>query len=263
MKQHSTHLQTFYNQQADKFSGTRKRPRPEFDHIAEHILQYIETIQPKTITIVELGCWDGRLYSFLWTIVDEYNNKNNTSTTLQYTWVDFAEGLLAIARTNNPDATFVRQDMLEYLYSLPQESVDIFVSVASIQHLPLAEQRSQLFANIYRTLTRQGMHISINRCSSKRFQKKFAWPLMRAKIKRLISLWIYERNTLFVPFVSWSKTYQRLYHIFDGQELEKYSRMHGFVIKLLTYITKEWKKNLTPTDARNSFLVQVKQIEKE
>ena len=39
----SNKLQDFYNQQATKFSGTRKKHRPEFDLILEQINNYIST----------------------------------------------------------------------------------------------------------------------------------------------------------------------------------------------------------------------------
>lgn len=56
-------LQTFYDNQAEKFSGTRKRHWPEFDHIIEYIKKSFPT--KKQLRILELGCGDGRLLGVL------------------------------------------------------------------------------------------------------------------------------------------------------------------------------------------------------
>ncbi len=52
MHKQTKKLQQFYDHQAEKFSGTRKRHRPEFDHIIEYIKQTFPT--NKQLRILEL-----------------------------------------------------------------------------------------------------------------------------------------------------------------------------------------------------------------
>ena len=63
MHKQTKNLQKFYDNQAEKFSGTRKRHWPEFDHILSHIKKSFPT--QKTLRVLELGCGDGRLLSVL------------------------------------------------------------------------------------------------------------------------------------------------------------------------------------------------------
>jgi trans-aconitate methyltransferase len=58
-QQLASDLQQFYDQQASKFHHTRKRHWPEFDHILAALPS------DKQLDVVELGCGDGRLYTYL------------------------------------------------------------------------------------------------------------------------------------------------------------------------------------------------------
>ena len=58
---HTQNLADFYTQSAHKWHHTRRRDWPEFAHIA----QYINTIDQDHLTVLEVGCGDGRLYSYL------------------------------------------------------------------------------------------------------------------------------------------------------------------------------------------------------
>ena len=61
MHPHTRNLADFYTQSAHKWHHTRRRPRPEFDHIAD----YINKLQQDNLTVIEVGCGDGRLYGYL------------------------------------------------------------------------------------------------------------------------------------------------------------------------------------------------------
>ena len=45
-------LQQFYDAQAEKFVATRKKPRPEF----EHILALFPKVTDKPLKVLEIGC---------------------------------------------------------------------------------------------------------------------------------------------------------------------------------------------------------------
>lgn len=61
MHQHTKDLAEFYTQSATKRHHTRRRHRPEFDHI----VLYINQLEQDYLTVIELGCGDGRLYAYL------------------------------------------------------------------------------------------------------------------------------------------------------------------------------------------------------
>jgi len=58
-------LSEFYTESSVKRNGTRKRPRPEFEYIRKEIEEYIHNKQYNPITILELGCGDGRFAEYI------------------------------------------------------------------------------------------------------------------------------------------------------------------------------------------------------
>lgn len=151
-------LAHFYSSQSEKRSNTRKKDRPEFDHMLQDVSSYIqETVvsdeakkskkKTKKIHIVELGCGDGRFADYL---------DNNLDVPFSYVGIDCAKGLIDIAKKRNykNDVEFFIGDMVQYLLSLEQESVDIIISIASIQHLHKS-LRQHYRNNAYRVLTYQ------------------------------------------------------------------------------------------------------------
>jgi 2-polyprenyl-3-methyl-5-hydroxy-6-metoxy-1,4-benzoquinol methylase len=63
MHKTTKNLQKFYDTEAEKFSGTRKRNRPEFAYIRDMIKEVFP--HRKSLRILELGCGDGRLLDYL------------------------------------------------------------------------------------------------------------------------------------------------------------------------------------------------------
>ncbi len=52
-------LASYYDLEAEKFHGTRKRHRPEFDVLADEIKKRFP--KKKKLKVLELGCGSGRL----------------------------------------------------------------------------------------------------------------------------------------------------------------------------------------------------------
>jgi ubiquinone/menaquinone biosynthesis C-methylase UbiE len=103
MHKQTKNLQTFYDNQAEKFSGTRKRHWPEFDHIVSYIKKSFPNNKP--LRVLELGCGDGRLLSVL---------QEALGGAISYTGVDISYNLLDIANKNHPDARWVHKDMVSF-----------------------------------------------------------------------------------------------------------------------------------------------------
>jgi len=76
---HTQDLANFYTQSAHKRHHTRRRDWPEFAYIAA----YINTVDQSHLTILELGCGDGRLYAYL--------VEHCPSKTFHYTGVDVSQ----------------------------------------------------------------------------------------------------------------------------------------------------------------------------
>lgn len=98
-------LQDFYNKEATYWHTTRKKYRPEVDHICLYIDKQLASTH-KVFSIVELGCGDGRLYGIL---NDRYGDR------ISYIGVDQAEKLLAFAEKSYKEARRVCADMESYV----------------------------------------------------------------------------------------------------------------------------------------------------
>lgn len=211
-------LQQFYNQNAEHFSQTRKKHWPEFDYIIEKINAY----PWKKIVIRELGCGDGRFYNYL---------IKNCSKQMNYTGIDIADKLLDIAKKNNPKATFVHADMVDYIQKWKQESVDIIVSIASFQHIPTVWQRMLLLKNIYRLLTYEWEYIMTNRTLSERFIKRYRKALCISLIKTACTLGQHVWKDMFIPRQNKGKKQRRYYHMYSEKECDNLGKQSWFIFK--------------------------------
>ncbi len=237
-------LQFIYNKHAKHFSQTRKKRRPEIDHI----IDYINTIQKKTINILELGCWDGRLYKFLQT---------RTKKNIHYTGIDIADKLLEIAKKNNPEWRFIHADMIDEITKNKQESVDIIISIASFHHIPTHKDRLFILKNAYRILQYEWTIIMTNRALSHRFIKKYRKSLGHAILQNLLSLG--QRSWRDV-YITRNKQWKRYYHIFNKNYLESLVKQSWFTIRAHHYITAKWWESNTNKNARNIFTIGKKTI---
>lgn len=218
MHQTTKDLQAFYDSQAEKFSGTRQRDWPEFSYILEEIEKTITRIEQSTrnnthittiptdkyktiadtqqhrpIRILELGCGDGRFLGYL-------QDNLSTAREIEYTGVDISLNLLTIANNNHPHARRVHQDMVSFLKTVPAESFDVIIGIASFHHLPTKQERDTTLGFIYYALQYEGALIMTNWCYSDWFKEKFKKPIQKALLKSLYTLGKSSKNDIMVPW---------------------------------------------------------------
>ncbi|MFA7284426.1 MAG: class I SAM-dependent methyltransferase [Candidatus Absconditabacterales bacterium] len=285
-------LAHFYTNQAQKRTDTRKKHRPEFDHILSDIqnsvvAQAIKTSKSK-LRIVELGCGDGRFADYL---------DQHLHIPFSYVGVDCAKGLISIAqeREYKHDVSFLVGDMTGYLESLTQESVDIIISIASIQHLHKSA-RQACRNNAYRVLKYEGLHITTNRSYSRWMLHKHRDMMIIGFILQLLNGKTFGRHDYMIPFktpigkeeynirnqpvivsvakqskqhdiaTSQEKTKQgihtsyRFYHIYLLGELITRARTAGFVVQTATYVSAEGILIDNRKNSRNTYIVAVKDV---
>lgn len=270
-------LADFYSGSATKWESTRKKPWPEFDLIWREIESYIawliltpfpspsergdavewlifgwQTRSGKKIVIVELGCGDGRFAQYL----DERFDGN-----LIYMWFDCSVGLVGIAQAKeyNNDVQFTVWDMTHYLRFLDQQSVDIIISIASIQHLHRS-QRRDLRDQAYRVLQFEGLHISINRSYSKRMLAKHRSSLLSWIALQFLNHRTFGRSDYMISFKEKSKISYRYYHLYLLGSLVNYAHVAWFHVKRAQYVSGEWQLSDSWDTSRNTFIVAQKVI---
>lgn len=249
-----TELKTFYNKEAQKYTNTRHKNRAE----ADLILKEIANIEKKNIKILELGCGWGR---FLDHICKLKNNRIN------YTWVDLSENLIKIIENEfnkknikNIKAEFICDDMTNYISKAKQESFDLIVCIASFQHIPSYKERLFLVKNFYRILNYWWKVIMTNRSFSLRFIKKYYKNIIDWFVKNLFRHWKFNIKDIEIPWKSRWTIYKRYYHIFTINELSNISKLSGFIIKKLCYITNKWQESNKIKEANNSIIIMNKDI---
>lgn len=244
-------LRRCYDEQATHFVETRKRPWPEFVYLKEHVEKYLQTKQ--SVSIAELWCGGGRLYTELSSLLPSWSS---------YTGIDFARGMIKQAKKTAPLAERKVADMVTYVHKQPQESIDLLLWIASIQHIKGKKQRALFFADAYRALHRWGMMILTNRAYSDRFLKKY-----RRQIATMLPTVLLDhelvRNDVLIPRKDHKDPTQyhaRYYHIFTLYELQQLARHAGFVIRECKYVAQDGSLTDDRRNARNSFLVLQKEV---
>ncbi len=241
-------LANFYTQSAYKRHHTRRRDWPEFNHIAS----YINMIDLDYLTVLEVGCGDGRLYKYL---VEHCPNK-----TLRYVWVDVSQWLIDLANEHYSDATRVCDEMNNYLELIPQQSCDIVIAIASIQHLPTRKDQSLFFHEAYRILNYDGSLIMTNWSLSQWFIKRYWRPLLMSISKSIATLWYSDWRDVMVPFTDDNSTSYRFYHIFSKRRLTNLLRLAGFAIVKAIYSTSWWWLTHDWKISRNHYHIARKQV---
>lgn len=124
-----TTLEQDYDRIADHFSQTRHQPWPEFSVLAD-ILQAGNSL-------VDVGCGNGRLAEFVKKIKG-----------IEYTGTDLSQGLLAHAKTEYPEYSFVHGSMLDLPFSA--DTFDVVTSIAALQHVPSKTYQVKALREMYR-----------------------------------------------------------------------------------------------------------------
>jgi len=244
-------LKLFYNSQAEKYSNTRKKYRPDSDIIIEEIRKYWK----KTISILEFGCGSWRLIAYLQWI---------KWIKIKYTGIDTSDKLLNFAekeiKKNKTDYKLINDDIVNYVKEFGQETFDFIIGTSSFQHIPTAKERFFLMKNFYRILKYNWKVIIINRSFSRWFIRKYINELSKWVIRFLISFWKKDRKDLFIPRKANDKVYPRFYHIYTIPELENLSSVSWLVVDKLWYLDQQWKIINKRQNAKSSILIWGKSI---
>lgn len=247
MMSYSESLAAFYNAEAKKYHQTRKKYWSE----GKLLLETLEKYDNNHLNILELGCGGGRLITLL---------ENEDIGKFSYTGVDISQGLLEHAQQEHPQQRFVCAHMLDFLTTVPQESVDIIFACASFQHLKYQEERIAVMKNAYRALKYGGMLIFTNRAFSKWFLKTHRPIFLRSAFLSLFNFGRSNWRDVFIPRKTKEGSYQRYYHLFSLDELKKLAELSGFSVEELVYLDQKAQKTLHWEGAKNSFLVARKKV---
>lgn len=247
----SFQLKSFYNQEAKKYSQTRKKHRSD----ANIILEEIKNKEQKKINILEIWCWSWRFLQHLNTI----NEKD-----IQYTWVDISENLIDEAKKiktkQNISTKFICKNMVNYLWECKQETFDIVVWIASFQHLTSKKQRFLATKYMYRCLKYNWLLIMTNRSFSLRMLKTHRKTLIKSLINKIYNRKNNERNNLLIPRKTNKIIHKRFYHIFTKEELKNIIKQSGFIINKLCYLSKEWIETKNRKESNNTLVIAKKSI---
>jgi len=260
-KDPSQNLIDCYSDQAEHFWNTREKARPEFTYI----MQAVELFQSdnlatrwwlKECTVLDLGCGTGRVYSFL---------KANELLNISYRWIDIAPWMIKHAKKSYPQANRFVDDMMNYVQNLEQESVDIIIGVASVQHLMSPKQRKLFFSHAYKALRRWWIFLMTNWSYSLRFLQRYWWQQIVAGVRSLLSS-SWHRNDLTIPrkdpdYKKNRKIFHRHYHMFTLYELQQLARLWWFVVAQAGYVLQDG--SLVDTGrkkARNTWMLMEKAV---
>ena len=158
-------------------------------------------------TVLDLGCGNGRLYSFLKTKKINYCGMDNNAT------------LLKIAQKNHPDARFLRGDQLHI--PLAEMSCDQIWNIAAFHHLPTHTVQKKALREMNRVLKKNGRLMLT------------VWNLWQKKYRPYIT----KNGDAFIPF----GPVNRYYYAFRLGELRKLLASTGFKI-IDSFCTRRGKK---------------------
>lgn len=195
-----------YDAIAGQFSGTRSYL---WDDLA-----FVEPYVEKGMTILDLGCGNGRVYQLA--------HKKQA----EYIGIDQSEGLIALAREKSPEARFMVSEMTEL--PLESDSVDLMLAIASFHHLPSTEEREKCLREIHRVLKSDGRAIFLN------------WNLAGEFVQRKIAEGSYTTLNEQDVIIPWrdgtKKNYgDRYYHGFSESELNELFVKTGFTLEKQHY----------------------------
>ncbi len=239
----NNNLKKVYNTVAKKYYHSRKKYWSDWPVV----LKEIKSCWKKEISILEFWCGWWRCIKFL--------NENLKWIKINYTWVDISNKLLWFAKKDNPQNTFVCDDILKYISTTKQESFDFIIWIASFQHIKKNKQRLFLMKNFYKSLKYWWKLIMTNRSYSKRFIKKYKKSIFLSILKTIYTLWIYNSRDLYIPRSTETKKLYRFYHMFSKKELFGLCRDSWFSIQKLSYLDKKWQETSNWKLSNNTILI--------
>ena len=188
-----------YNKICEGFSSSRKHAWYEFD-IYKEMLKDGDRV-------LDLGCGNGRLYSYL----DDLD--------IKYVGVDVSDELLKQAKKIHKKANFKSGSFNKIPYKKPY--FDKIFCVASFHHIPSREYRLKALKEIKRVLKKDGV-VAIS-----------VWNLWQKKYRRYVleSLFRLNKYDFGDTFIPWSDSgVKRYYHAFTLFEMRGLLRDAGFFV---------------------------------
>lgn len=209
-------LRKNYEKISRDFSKTRSGFWPEFE--------YFEKLTENGDRVLDLGCGNGRLFEFL-------NDKK-----IFYLGVDFSSRLIQEAKNKYEKfgAYFRVGNILDFH---SRQKFDICFLVATLHHIPSAEKREKLLANIYDVLENEGKLVVL---VWNLWQKKYFFRSFNYSLKSLFSK-DFDWGDIDMPFGS--QKIPRYYHAFSRKELLKLLQKSGFEIFDIFYSLDKKKTN--------------------
>lgn len=243
-----------YSLHAEHFHHTRKKWRPEVDHLIDSMQRWRNETDNKGFLLADLWCGSGRLAPIL----------AKKFPSMSYVGIDSAEWMIALAQQEFSHFSFEHGSMNEWLRHQDQELYDCVVALASVQHLQGRENHVLMAHSLYRALQRWGRAYLINRSFSERFIKKYWKNMAQAMVHSIVKSWR-SWNDLIIPwkdkkFEKNSIQFDRLYHMFTLHELRNLCEKAGFVVKECCFIGQDGVKTNDWRKARNSFVVVEKAV---
>jgi SAM-dependent methyltransferase len=111
----------------------------------ENLLNWIRERDLKVETALDLACGTGVLCRVL------------RDGGIQTSGADLSEGMIAVARAENPDIPFAVADMVTYR---PKKCVDLITCTGdSLNHIPALEDVQKIFGNVHHSLNSGGFFI--------------------------------------------------------------------------------------------------------
>lgn len=131
--------QRFYSALAQPFARSRAAPQPGFARLSAFWPQPCRRV-------LDVGCGEGRFGRFL-----AAHGLNG-----EYVGVDFSAELLAIARQGLPHGVFHQRDLLDPACLADLGQFDAVACLATLQHIPGADNRQRLMRSLAERLTPTG-----------------------------------------------------------------------------------------------------------
>jgi ubiquinone/menaquinone biosynthesis C-methylase UbiE len=198
-----------YNRIAEYFSSTRS-------FLWEELIPLTEYIKPGD-NVLDLGCGNGRLYSFL------------KKRGIKYTGIDSSERMIEIAKEKNQegDPKFEVVEALDLPFS--ENSFDKVYSVAVLHHIPSSDFRLEFMEEIKRVLKSKGKLV-LTVWNLAQIDKP---SLIKYTILRLFGKSKLDPKDVFYPWKNPEGKIlaQRYVHCFSKTELEELAKEAGLKVK--------------------------------
>lgn len=187
----------------------------------EYFIRFIEERAINMPSILDIGCWSGRLLEHIW-----------QENIWEYVWIDASAWILEEAQKNFSQRCFIQLDM-QNIDQLEFSGFDVAFCIASFHHLDSYEKRAWVLTQICDKVRQWGYVCMTN------------WNLLWEE-----NFWRYKESCIIdsentfgsLDFSIKFGVNQRYYHSFSLTELEDIVSHTGFSI--VENRVFEWERNI-------------------